>query len=383
MIERGLVDACSQASTSADIRCCDRATFSSHPLHSATRRRRGQRRTLLQPTVQAVSAGAGAGLLQKLGRVLREKAVTDLERITKGTNKTREKLGVVDELFSYWTLEDSEDTLEQLEDLLITADFGPKTALKVVDAIRDDIRSGRVKTRNDVRSRLKQSIVDVLNASGRSNDLQFPDAKPAVLLIVGVNGGGKTTTIGKLAYKYGSEGVKVLLVAGDTFRAAAAEQLAGWAERSNAQLISASSPKQRPDSLMYSAVEQAVKEETDLLICDTSGRLHTNIGLMEELAKCKRSISKRLPGAPHEVLLILDGTTGLNMLNQAREFNETVQLTGLVLTKLDGTARGGAVVSVVDELRLPIKFVGVGETVDDLQPFNAEAFVNALFPENS
>ncbi|CAL8466922.1 g6458 [Coccomyxa elongata] len=382
MIERGLVDACSQASTSADIRSYERARLPPLALHFAPRQRRCQRRTILS-TVQAVSAGTGAGLLQKLGRVLREKAATDLERITKGTSKTREKLGVVDELFSYWTLEDSEDTLEQLEDLLITADFGPKTALKIVDAIRDDIRSGRVKTRNDVRSRLKQSIVDVLNAIGRSSDLQFPDAKPAVLLIVGVNGGGKTTTIGKLAYKYGSEGVKVLLVAGDTFRAAAAEQLAGWAERSNAQLISASSPKQRPDSLMYSAVEQAVTEGTDLVICDTSGRLHTNIGLMEELAKCKRSISKRLPGAPHEVLLILDGTTGLNMLNQAREFNETVQLTGLVLTKLDGTARGGAVVSVVDELRLPIKFVGVGETVEDLQPFNAEAFVNALFPESS
>ncbi|KAK9916798.1 hypothetical protein WJX75_007155 [Coccomyxa subellipsoidea] len=331
---------------------------------------------------QAVSAGAGAGLLQKLGRVLREKAATDLERITKGTSRTREKLGVVDELFSYWTLEDSEDTLEQLEDLLITADFGPKTALKVVDAIRDDIRSGRVKTRNDVRARLKQSIVDVLTVSGKSSDLEFPDAKPAVLLIVGVNGGGKTTTIGKLAHKYGSEGVKVLLVAGDTFRAAAAEQLAGWAERSKAQLLSATNLKQRPDSLMYSAVDQAMREGTDLVICDTSGRLHTNIGLMEELAKCKRSIGKRLPGAPHEVLLILDGTTGLNMLNQAREFNETVQLTGLVLTKLDGTARGGAVVSVVDELRLPIKFVGVGETVEDLQPFQAEAFVDALFPEN-
>jgi fused signal recognition particle receptor len=199
-------------------------------------------------------------------------------------------------------------------------------------------------------------------------------------MVVGVNGGGKTTTIGKLANKFGSQGAAVVLAAGDTFRAAAAEQLGEWARRSNAELVRAESDKTRPDTVMYKAVEQAVRSGADVVLCDTSGRLHTNLDLMDELAKCKRSVGKALGGAPHEVLLVLDGTTGLNMLNQAKEFNESVGLSGLILTKLDGTARGGAVVSVVDELGLPVKFVGVGEAIEDLQPFDPEAFVDALFP---
>lgn len=218
-------------------------------------------------------------------------------------------------------------------------------------------------------------------------------------MVVGVNGGGKTTTIGKLAARLGAGGAGVALAAGDTYRAAAKEQLAGWAERSGAAMAD-SGDAQRPDAVLYKAAQWAAGthagnkgggkggddeegngRKIDVLLCDTSGRLHTNDGLMAELAKCGRSLAKAHPGAPHETLLVLDGTTGLNMLAQAREFNAAVRLSGLVVTKLDGSAKGGAVVGVVSELGIPVKFVGVGEQVDDLQPFDAEAFVEALFPE--
>ncbi|KAK9809919.1 hypothetical protein WJX72_001739 [[Myrmecia] bisecta] len=344
---------------------------------AAQRRKPRSGRSLV---VQAQASAGGVGVFQKLGRVLKEKAQGDLDRIFKGASKTREKLGVVDELLTYWNLEDAEDTLEELEEALITADFGPRTALKIVDVIRTKIENGDLKTGADIRRELKSSIVGLLTQRGGSSELSLGDTKPAVVLVVGVNGGGKTTSIGKLSHKLSQQGAKVLLAAGDTFRAAAAEQLAEWAERSGSQIVVAKNNKQRPDSLMYETVDRAMREELDVVICDTSGRLHTNTGLMEELAKSKRAIGKRLPGAPHEVILVLDGTTGLNMLNQAREFHQTVGLTGIILTKLDGTARGGAVVSVVDELGIPIKFVGVGETVEDLQPFDAQSFVDALFP---
>ena len=264
------------------------------------------------------------------------------------------------------------------------ADFGPRTALKIVDEIREEVRDGKLKTGEDIRSALKASIMHVLRERGGSTDLVLQDdVKPAVLLVVGVNGGGKTTTIGKIAHKFGQQGASVVLAAGDTFRAAAAEQLEEWARRSGAEIVRAQHENSRPDTVLYQAVDKAVTGGADVVLCDTSGRLHTNYSLMDELTKCKKSVSKRLPGAPHEVLLVLDGTTGLNMLNQAKEFNESVGLTGIILTKLDGTARGGAVVSVVDELGVPVKFVGVGEGIDDLQPFDPESFVDALFPQGS
>ncbi|KAL4423881.1 hypothetical protein ABPG75_001182 [Micractinium tetrahymenae] len=332
-------------------------------------------------SVQVRAAATSPGVLQKLARVFKEKAQQDVDRIFKGTSKTREKLGVIEELFAYWNLEDADETLEELEDALIMSDFGPKTAFKIVDGIRDKVKTGQIKTGEQMRFELKTSIAGLLTSRGGSSELAIEGAKPAVLLVVGVNGGGKTTTIGKLAHKFSSGGAQVVLGAGDTFRAAAAEQLEEWARRSGAEIVRAANDKARPDTVLFQAVDTAVKLGADLVLCDTSGRLHTNWNLMDELAKCKRSIAKRLPEAPHEVLLVLDGTTGLNMLNQAKEFNETVQLSGIILTKLDGTARGGAVVSVVDELGVPVKFVGVGEGIEDLQPFNPESFVEALFPE--
>ena len=214
-------------------------------------------------------------------------------------------------------------------------------------------------------------------------ELSF-SSSPAVVLVVGVNGGGKTTSVGKLAHQLVGGGARVLLVPADTFRAAAGEQLAVWAQRAGAAIHEAEEGA-RPHAVVYSALEAVLSGRTpaDVVVADTSGRLHTNAGLMEELSKVKKTVAKRLPGAPHETLLVLDGTTGLNMLPQAREFHAAVGLTGLVLTKLDGSARGGAVVSVVDELGLPVKFVGVGEGIEDLQPFDARAFAEALFASGS
>lgn len=301
----------------------------------------------------------------------------------KGTTKTREKLGVVEELFAYWTLEDADQELEELEDALIMSDFGPKTSFKIVDAIRERVKLGELKTGPDLRKALKESIVDILQSRGGDVELNLGDAQPAVILIVGVNGGGKTTTIGKLAAKFAGAGAKVVMGAGDTFRAAAAEQLEEWARRADVEIVRADNDKARPDAVLFKAVEYAKTSGADIVLCDTSGRLHTNIDLMEELAKCKRSVGKAAQGAPHETLLVLDGTTGLNMTNQAREFNITLGgLSGIILTKLDGTARGGAVVSVVDELGVPVKFVGVGEGLEDLRQFDINAFVEALFPES-
>ncbi|GAB4814922.1 hypothetical protein N2152v2_001968 [Parachlorella kessleri] len=325
-------------------------------------------------------SSSGPGTLQKLARVFKEKAQQDFDRLRGGTSKTREKLGVIEELFTYWNFEDADQTLEELEDALIMSDFGPKTSFKIVDAIRERVRNGSLRSGEQIRAELKRSILEVLRSRGGSAELALGEARPGVVLVVGVNGGGKTTTIGKLANKFGGEGAKVVLAAGDTFRAAAAEQLEEWARRSGADLVRADSDKARPGTVLYNAIERAVHDGADVVLCDTSGRLHTNYSLMDELASCKRSVAKRLPGAPHEVLLVLDGTTGLNMLNQAKEFHEAVGLTGLVLTKLDGTARGGAVVSVIDDLGLPVKFVGVGEAIDDLQAFDPEGFVDALFP---
>mmetsp|Transcript_34801 Transcript_34801/g.98662 ORF Transcript_34801/g.98662 Transcript_34801/m.98662 type:complete len:382 (-) Transcript_34801:146-1291(-) len=333
-------------------------------------------------SVSAVQTG-GLQKLQKLGRVLKEKAEADLDRVLKGTSKTREKLGVVEELFTYWNLDDYEDILEELEDALISSDFGPKTALKVVDTVRERVMAGELKSGDDIRAALKDSIRHIMVTRGGNTELQLGDSKPAVVLILGVNGGGKTTSVGKLAYKFNSEGLSVSLAPGDTFRAAAAEQLEEWARRSNAKM-GTFEEGMKPEDVLFNTVDDATaSEDIDVVLCDTSGRLHNNFKLMEELKRCKESIQKACGGAPHEVLLVLDGTTGLNMLNQAREFSDLVGVTGIILTKLDGSARGGAVVSVVDELGVPVKFVGVGETADDLQPFNPETFVDALFPDSS
>ncbi|GJP39271.1 hypothetical protein CLOM_g23660 [Closterium sp. NIES-68] len=343
-----------------------------HPDVPLTRQTRGP--------VRVQAALDKLGFLGRLGRVIKEKAQSDYDRVFKGVTKTRESLKVVDELLTYWNLNEADNILEELEEALIVADFGPRTALRIVDGIREEIKAGQLKTGKEIKQALKRAIVKLLTDKAPVTELQLGTSKPAVVMIVGVNGGGKTTTIGKLSHRFNSEGAKVLLAAGDTFRAAASEQLEVWAARTEAEIFTAEGEKARPATVLANAVRKASNEGFDILLADTSGRLHTNFNLMEELKACKRAVAKTLPGAPHEVLLVLDGTTGLNMLPQAREFNQAVGVTGFVLTKLDGTARGGCVASVVDDLGIPVKFVGVGEGMQDLQPFDAEAFVNALFP---
>lgn len=325
--------------------------------------------------------GQRVGFLGRLGRVFKEKAKSDIQLLFSGFSKTRENLAVVDELLTYWNLDESENILDELEEALLVSDFGPKTAMKIVDALRKDILAGRLKSGPQIKESLKKNIVRLLTERVSTTELQLGTSRPAVLMIVGVNGGGKTTTIGKLANRFNKEGIKVLMAAGDTFRAAAGEQLEVWAQRTGSEIVmQEAGVKTRPAAVLSQAVKRGVEEDFDVVLCDTSGRLHTNYNLMEELRGCKRAVGKTLPNAPNEVLLVLDGTTGLNMLPQAREFNQVVGVTGFILTKLDGTARGGCVVSVVDELSIPVKFVGVGEGLNDLQPFDAESFVNALFP---
>ncbi|XP_076923958.1 cell division protein FtsY homolog, chloroplastic-like [Bidens hawaiensis] len=326
------------------------------------------------------AAGSETGFFTKLGRLIKEKAKKDVEKIfSGGFSKTRDNLAVIDELLLYWNLSDTDRVLDDIEEALLVSDFGPKITIKIVESLRDDIYAGKLKSGTEIKDALKKSVLDILTNKGAKTELKLGFRKPAVIMIVGVNGGGKTTSLGKLAYRLKSEGAKILLAAGDTFRAAASDQLEIWAERTGCEIVSAEKEKAKASAVLSQAVKKGKEQGFDIVLCDTSGRLHTNYSLMEELIACKKAIAKIVNGAPNEILLVLDGTTGLNMLPQAREFNEVVGITGFILTKLDGSARGGCVVSVVDELGIPVKFIGVGEGVEDLQPFEAEAFVNAIF----
>ncbi|KAI5564495.1 hypothetical protein BDE02_14G063600 [Populus trichocarpa] len=319
------------------------------------------------------------GFFTKLGRLIKEKAKSDVEKIFSGFSKTRDNLAVIDELLLYWNLSETDRVLDELEEALLVSDFGPRITIQIVEKLREDILAGKLKSGSEIKDALKKSVLDLLEKKGNKTELQLGFRKPAVVMIVGVNGGGKTTSLGKLAYRLKNEGAKILMAAGDTFRAAASDQLEIWAERTGCEIVVADGEKAKASSVLSQAVKKGKEQEFDVVLCDTSGRLHTNYSLMEELIACKKAVGKIVRGAPNEILLVLDGTTGLNMLPQAREFNEVVGITGFILTKLDGSARGGCVVSVVDELGIPVKFVGVGEGVEDLQPFDAEAFVNAIF----
>lgn len=325
------------------------------------------------------AAAGGTSFFTKLGRLIKEKAKSDVEKLFSGFSKTRDNLAVIDELLLYWNLADTDRVLDELEEALLVSDFGPRITIKIVESLREDIMAGKLKSGSEIKDALKKSVLDLLTKKGCKTELQLGYRKPAVIMIVGVNGGGKTTSLGKLAHRLKKEGAKILIAAGDTFRAAASDQLEIWAERTGCEIVVAEKEKAKASSVLSQAVKKGKEERFDIVLCDTSGRLHTNYSLMEELIACKRAVSKVVPAAPNEILLVLDGTTGSNMLPQAREFNEVVGITGLILTKLDGSARGGCVVSVVDELGIPVKFVGVGEGLEDLQPFDAEAFVDAIF----
>ncbi|MEE2717547.1 MAG: signal recognition particle-docking protein FtsY [SAR324 cluster bacterium] len=298
-----------------------------------------------------------------------------LERFRKGIQKTRTQL--FDRLTEVvqGRKEIDEDVLDDLEEVLLSADIGPETSQRILDGITEKVEREELKDPEALLSVIQEEIRTIL---GKHPDAPDPASrKPWVTLMVGVNGVGKTTTIGKLAAQHASAGRKVLLGAGDTFRAAAIEQLGEWSQRSGCDLV-AKEAGSDPSAVMYEAVEKAIQEEYDVVICDTAGRLHTKKNLMEELKKMVRVIRKQIPDAPHEVLLVLDATTGQNAIFQAREFREAADLTGLVVTKLDGTAKGGVVIGIVNEFDIPVRYIGIGERIDDLRPFDAEQFAESL-----
>ncbi len=268
-----------------------------------------------------------------------------------------------------------ETTLEELEDLLIMADVGPQASVSITNAIREKIKKGEISESVWLKRTLKGEIKNILHDGGR---VEISGEKPYIILTVGVNGVGKTTTIGKLARRFTDNGLKVILAASDTFRAAAIEQLEIWAQRADAQIIKHKSGAD-PAAVAFDAIASAKAKNADIVIIDTAGRLHTKINLMEELKKIKRVISREIPSAPHEILLVVDATSGQNVIHQAIMFSDAVGITGIAITKLDGTAKGGIIIAIKKELNIPIKLIGVGEAVEDLQNFNAEEFVEALF----
>jgi len=275
-----------------------------------------------------------------------------------------------------------EAVLADLEEVLFTADIGVKTATKLLEAARERVKKKELSDPDRLKGALREEIARILALDGvpggAAQPLAVGPARPWVVMVVGVNGSGKTTTIGKLAAKLASGGHSVLLGAGDTFRAAAGEQLEVWAERVRVPVVRGKEGTD-PASVCFEAVQRGAAEKVDVVLCDTAGRLHTKMPLMEELKKVKRVIGKAAAGAPHEVLLVLDATNGQNAIAQARQFNESLGVTGIVLTKLDGTAKGGVIIGICDELRIPVRYVGIGETVADLKPFAPGEFVEALF----
>jgi len=300
-----------------------------------------------------------------------------LERLKRSVDKTRSEIASrVEGLFGGDRRLDAEQ-LRRLENALLAADLGVSTTRELLDAARQAV-SAAPRDSTDLRGTLKKHLLAILQAVPAKTNGAVSDVRPRVIFVVGVNGTGKTTTIGKLACRLHREGSTVLLAAGDTFRAAATEQLAIWAGRSGSELIH-QKPGADPAAVVFDALSAAKARNVDAVIVDTAGRLHTKSNLMAELEKMKRTAAKLVPGAPHDVLLVMDATTGQNGLAQAREFTATAGVTAIVLTKLDGTARGGIVVPIVRELGLPVRFVGTGETAEDLVPFDAPTFVNSLF----
>ena len=296
------------------------------------------------------------------------------DKIFSGLSKTRNNLEDLEELFQNYA-PDSEDFYDELEELMVLADAGASTAERVVYLMKKKTWEDRYRHGDEARAGLIQVLKKLLDAGDTELKL---NTKPSVILMVGVNGVGKTTTIGKLAHQLKEQGKKVMLVAGDTFRAAAAEQLGIWAERSGADIVRHEEGSD-PAAVVFDGISAAKARGCDVVIIDTAGRLHNKANLMNELAKIRRIIDRELPEADVETLMVLDATTGQNGLIQAKQFLETAGITGIVLTKLDGTAKGGIVFAIANELQLPVKFVGVGEGMDDLIPFNTENFVTALF----
>ncbi|PMD73462.1 signal recognition particle-docking protein FtsY [Companilactobacillus nuruki] len=307
----------------------------------------------------------------------------DLKEYDEGLKKSRNSFGARFNRFLANFRSVDEDFFDDLEELLIESDVGYETAMRISDELREEVKLENAKKKSDVSNVIVKKLVDMYGEEGKEEDnsLKFStDKTPTIFLFVGVNGAGKTTTVGKLAHRYQQQGKKVLLAAADTFRAGAIEQLQEWGKRDGVP-VQASKAHTDPASVVYDAVERAIKEEFDVLLVDTAGRLQNKEGLMRELEKIKRVITRELPDAPQEVLLVLDGSTGQNALSQAKQFNETTKVSGIVLTKLDGSSQGGIVLAIRNELHIPVKLVGLGEQMDDLRDFDPEKFIYGLFKE--
>ena len=309
---------------------------------------------------------------------MEEKKKGFFSRLVEGLNKTRENIvSGMDSIFSGFSAID-EDFYEELEETLIMGDLGIQTTMSVLEDLRKKVKEQHIKEPAECKQLLIDSIREQMDLG--ENAYEFENRK-SVVLVIGVNGVGKTTSVGKLAGQLKDEGKKVILAAADTFRAAAIEQLTEWANRAGVEII-AQQEGSDPAAVIYDAVAAAKSRQADVLICDTAGRLHTKKNLMEELRKINRIIDKEYPDAYRETLVVLDGTTGQNAMAQAKQFMEVADITGIILTKLDGTAKGGIAVAIQSELGIPVKYVGVGEKIDDLQKFNSGDFVNALFDVN-
>jgi fused signal recognition particle receptor len=308
----------------------------------------------------------------------RPAAKSMFQRLQERLGKTRDAfVNRLDRLF-LGKKEIDQDLFDQLEEILITADLGVATTMELLDEARNKVKRDQLSDPQVLKTILRDQLLAYIEAADRPAELVMPNEGPFVIMVVGVNGVGKTTTIGKMAAKFTRAGQSVLLVAGDTFRAAAINQLRIWGERVGVEVF-ARQPGDDPSSVAFDSLEYGVAHEYDVIIMDTAGRLHTSVNLMEELKKIKRVIGKKLPGAPHEVMLVLDATTGQNGISQARLFHEAVGVSGLTLTKLDGTAKGGIVANVCRETKIPVRFIGIGEQLDDLRDFDAREFVDALF----
>ncbi|NLJ95713.1 MAG: signal recognition particle-docking protein FtsY [Clostridiales bacterium] len=299
-------------------------------------------------------------------------------KLIKGLSKTRDSIAQgFDAIFSGFSSID-EDFYEELEETLIMADLGVRTTVEILDNLKIKVKENKIKDPMECRDILINSIKEQMDVNETAYEFEN---KKSIILVIGVNGVGKTTTVGKLAGQLKNQGKKVIIAAADTFRAAAIEQLTEWSHRANVDII-AQKEGSDPAAVVYDAVSAFKSRNADVLICDTAGRLHNKKNLMEELKKINRVIERECPDAYRETLVVLDGTTGQNALAQAKEFNEVADITGIVITKLDGTAKGGIAIAIQSELNVPVKYIGIGEQIDDLQKFNAKDFVNALFQKN-
>ena len=300
------------------------------------------------------------------------------KKLNKGLKKTRDSMSGAINSALYGKNEIDDEFYDDLEEILVMADCGVTTSMQIVEELRDHVFKKNLHRAKDVKKEIKEIVADMLSGG---EEIDFVTI-PSVILVIGVNGVGKTTSIGKMANMFREDGKKVILGAADTFRAAAIDQLEIWAERAGVDLVKHKEGAD-PAAVVFDTVSAGKARNADIIICDTAGRLHNKKNLMEELSKIYRVIDRQLPYADREVFLVLDAMTGQNAVNQAKEFKEIAEVTGIILTKLDGTAKGGVVLSIKNELKLPVKFIGVGEGIDDLRPFNAKAFAEALFEEDT